>query len=368
VRGFVDPVVEDVTFDHPWSVCLRLQCNAAPRVRGLTVRDVGNLGRYAGYVYGCLLYGMNDHADIRDLTVRNGRHAAFTTGGNRSGTKTWFHLGAPTNALITGVHGYNCHGSVVDTHAEGDNIVFDSVYDFDPYQDEDIVPEFTGLGVQLRCSRPTLRNYFQHGGSRGIKVNAVDHGFEDQVVLQGVSIGHTTATTAPDRDTAVTIEDQSALANKRHVYFDGVISDVGLGFSVGRTSRLTVGGLTARGLHTLMDAGAGSTVVFTAHAELDYRTCSRALPHVGVVCRSDAEHGGSTVVFLEKPKILKGSHSSPGELFTEGDVTTTKKVYTPGIVEFHPGQPAGTSVCASSAATFVPASVTESGPIELPGR
>jgi len=364
VIGFVDPLIEDVQFVRPWATGVRFQCNAAPRWRNVTMRDVGNLATYTGYTYGVTLYGMNDHADGRGLVVRNGRHAAFTTDGNSSGTATWYHKGIPTNAVVDGVHGYNCHASVVDTHEEGDNILISNVAAEYSYQDEDVAPNFSGLAVQVRAANVTVRGLFVAGGTRGIKVVAIDHGFEDIVTLEGMHMRDTTS--AGDTDVGVQIDDQSAITNKRHVWLGGIFDNVGICVIAGRTAKVTVRELHAYRCDTVLDAQPGAQVVFTGPVVADYRGGTRSTPFFGVLCRSDVTYGGCTVVFLTEPKIVKGAASSPVSLLYEADTNASKPVFVAGLTEFNPSAVTGTLPMSGS--TFVPAPVTRTAPQTAPGH
>lgn len=372
VRGFVDPIVENVTFDHPWGVAIMLAITAQARMRNITVKDVGNLGNALGFTYGVHLWGMNDGADIRDLVVRNGRHAAFTTGGDTSGSSLWYLKGIPTNALVTNIHAFNSHAAAIDTHEMGDNILFDGIYNAYSYQDGDINPNSSSvnMGVQLRCSRVTVRNYFNYGGAGGIHVVPVDFGFEDRVHLENIHIGELTvrgATVGNDTDQGVKIDSQASLTNKRHVFFEGVIDNAGIALYCGQTAKLTVRGISARRINTFLDAQAGSTVIFTGPVELDYRNDTRTAPYYAVKSRSDATNGGSTVIFMKPPSIIKGSDNSPLVLFLESDTTATKNIYSPGFVEYNPNSVTPTLYTLTSATTFaqVPIATRESLPITL---
>lgn len=147
IQGFVDAFVQDITFDQPWAQCVQFVACAAPRWDNITVLNVGNMAAYNGYIYGVQVYGMNDCADGRNIVVRNGRHAGFTTNGNSASSNTWSQRGIPTNFVIDGVHGYNCNASVVDTHEEGDGGHITNVTNYFPYQDEDIAPNFSGITI-----------------------------------------------------------------------------------------------------------------------------------------------------------------------------------------------------------------------------
>lgn len=101
IQGWVDPKVQDVSFDLPWAQCIQFVCCTAPKASGISVKNVGNLANYGGFIYGVQLYGINDNADIRNIFVRNGRHAGFTTDGNSGSTGTWDQRGIPTNFFVS---------------------------------------------------------------------------------------------------------------------------------------------------------------------------------------------------------------------------------------------------------------------------
>ncbi|MGE4043305.1 MAG: hypothetical protein AB7F35_00525 [Acetobacteraceae bacterium] len=261
IQGFVDPVWFDLTFDAPWSEGVQFKCTSGARFWNITVKNIGNLANYLGYTYGNRAYGMNDGFTGEALVVWNGRHPAFTSDGNGSSTTTWYNKGIPTNGIIDGVIGFYTHGSVIDTHEEGDRILFRNVVDFYPYQDADISGSFTGLGAQLRSANTVIDGFVCVGGTRGIKINAVDHGFEDQIELRNIRIGDLTATATTDGDTGIQIDDQNSLTNKRHVYIDGAhMNNVGRCVTVGRKALVTITGLHGRRFDTFIDAAAGCDV------------------------------------------------------------------------------------------------------------
>lgn len=361
VQGFVDPLVEDVIFDAPWSRCLRFRCNAAPKWRNITVKDIGNLATYNGFIYGVLLDSMNDGADGRGIVVRNGRHAGFTTDGNSSSTTTWYLKGIPTNFVVDGVHGYNCHGSLVDTHEEGDGGHISNVHGYHTYQDADISPNFTGVVVQARCARTRYSNIHCYGGTNGIKVAAIDHGFENPVHLSDIFVHRTTQGSGTDNDIGINISDQSALTNKCHVYLDNArFTDVGECIFLGKTAKLTLGDARANGCDTWIDHNPGSIFVATGTVALDYRNNARTAAYRASVVRSDGTYGGATVIYLRKPIIIKGDAANkPSYFFEEQDTTASKTIWAPGITEYNPSATTTTQLYKSGATTFALANVND---------
>lgn len=361
IQGFVDPIVEDVTFYKPWSICVRFRACAAPRWKNLTVKDVGNLATYNGFIYGVMLYGMNDSADGRDIVVRNGRHSAFTTDGNSSGSTSWWQKGIPTNFVVDGVHGYNCHASIVDTHEEGDGGHISNVHGYHTYQDEDISPDFSGVVVQLRCARTRLSNVHCYGGTNGIKVAAVEHGFEDQVHIDNVHIERTTQGSLTDNDIGINVADQTALTNKRHVHLRNVsFDDVGKCIFLGDTAKMTVSGIEAQRFDTFCDNNEGSIFIAKGDVSLDFSNNPRTAAYLCHIVRSTVEKGGATVIYLRKPVLIKGDgNNEPTNFFEEQDTTADKIVYAPGITEYNPSAVTATALYEAGATTFVRADIAD---------
>lgn len=360
VLGFVDPVVEDVDFDRPWAPGVWFQACAAPRAANLRIRDVSNV---AGNTTAVLLYGMNDAADVRGLVARNAA-SAFATDGDSSSTTTWYAKGIPTNATVDGVHGHACRGAVIATREEGDGLTFLNVEAEHDYRDAGGV---TGTAVQLLAANCTVRGLTVRGGTRGVRVGAVNHGFEDRVVLDDLRVTDTTH--ANDGDIGVQIDDQSALANRRHVIIKGDFDNVGIAIQAGKKSKVTLPRASFRRCKVGVDAGAGADVVFTGNPEFDYRLATRTAPYQPIVARSDAVNGGCSVVSLQPVQVIKGTTASPTVLVTEADVTAAKKLWIPEVLVLDQSSSGTPTVIATTATTFDPALVyrvagyfTDNGP------
>lgn len=355
VQGFVDPMVEDVVFENSWSEGLRFQCCAAPRWVNITIRDVGNLALYQGYTYGVRLYAMNDCADGRDLVLRNARHAGITTDGTTATptTSNWFALGIPTNGVVTGVHAYNCHGSPIDDHEEGDGFVYSDIVVQFPYQDENISGSFTGLGAQLHASNTTLKNYTQIGGTRGIKINNLDHGFEDQVTLENITIKDLTATASVDGDVGIEINDLAAFTNKRHIRINGYHpNNVGIACKVGTAAKVTATNYHATRVKTAMTVAAGADVKFKGPASFDYRFNPRTAPYNGVVLASST----AKCVFGVEPVLVRDINS-PTALMTGSGV-----IWTPSMIDDRSGSASAAAIHSGSFTTATVARIPWTAP------
>lgn len=351
IVGWVDPIVRDVIFDKPWAQALEVQCCAFGKFDNIEVRDIANLSASNGYSYGVTLYGMNYGHTIRNITVRNGRHPAFTTDGNTS-SSTWWQIGIPTNNMLYSVTGINCNGALVDTHEEGDGLLIDGVQSINPCQLS--TSSLTGTLMQIRCAHVTLRNVSQIGGARVIKVSAVDHGFRDQIIIQGVSAYGLGAPT--DTDVLFELEDQSGLTNKRDIQITDVnAADVGLGFLIGKRVPVTIDRVTLAKVDTVGDVYGGTDVV-VGSIMVDYRNNTRSAANYFWKCRSDGTYGGCKIIHTQNPIILKGSTANnPAQLFEERDTTANKSVYAPGITEYNPSATTTTTLYESGATTLIPA-------------
>ena len=349
IMGFVDPVIRDVEFDRPWAMCIDLQLCAFGLVENIQVRDIANLASSNGFTYGVRTYGMNYGHTIRNIKVRNGRHPAFTTDGNTS-SSTWYQLGIPTNIAVFGITAMNCHGTVVDTHHEGDGIIIDGVISFNPVQLS--TSSLTGTLAQLRCANTILRNVVQIGGARVIKVAAYNHGFRDKILIQGVSVMG--LADGSDTDCVIDCDDQTSLANKRDITVTDLnVTDIGLVFSVGKGVPITINNLHASKVDTIGDANAGSTVT-VGTCVLDYRNNTRSAANYVWKCRSDGTNGGCTVIHTVKPVLIKGAaNNDPTHFFDERDTTANKNVYVPGITEYNPSGVNATLLYESGSTTLV---------------
>lgn len=351
IYGFVNPIIRDVEFDRPWAMCIDLQCCAFGLVENMQVYDVANLASSNGFTYGVRTYGMNYGHTIRNIKVRNGRHPAFTTDGNTS-SSTWYQVGIPTNIMVHGITAINCHGTVVDTHEEGDGIIIDGVESINPVQLS--TSSLTGTLAQLRCANTILRNVVQIGGARVIKVSAVEHGFRDKIVIQGVSAMG--LADGLDTDAIIEVEDQSALTNKRDVQVTDVnATDVGLAFLIGKKAPVSLDRIYLSKVDSVGDVYGGAEIT-VGSMTVDYRNNTRSPTNYVWKCRSDSTNGGCKIIHAAKPIIYKGSTSNnPLHFFDERDTTATKTVFVPGFVEYNPSAVNATLLYESGATTFTQA-------------
>lgn len=357
ISGYVDPIVTNVTFKAPWSIGIRFVCNAAPKWRNITYENIGNMANFNGFTYGISLYAMNDCADGRQIVVRNGRHAAITTDGNSSSTTTWYLKGIPTNGVIDGVHGYNCNGALVDTHPEGDSMHYTNINSYFNYQDADITPNFSGVCAQLRCANSRISNVYVSGGTNGVKITAVDHGFTDHVYIDNLFIKDTTKGAATDSDIGINIFDQSALANKRNVYLNKAsFFNVGNCIFLGRTAPLFIeGAAVAVGCAKWIDNGEGSQLKVTAPVHLDYSNNTRTAPYKCNEMRSSLSLGGASAIYLVEPIVTRGSAATPSEFFTQHDTTANKTYWAPTVIDDNPGAQAALLLISAGSTTMVQA-------------
>lgn len=340
--GHVDPRVKDVRFISPLAQCVWLQCSAAAIVDNYTVQDTLNNADSGGYSYGVILYGMNGNTTCRNGIVRNCRHPAGTTDGNNGSTSTWYIKGEPTNGTFFNTRGYNCYGSVLDSHEEGINMVYDGIVSHNCLQDERAT--FAGRAFQGRSFNETVRNVTVVGGTGGISFDDVDHGELDQVVIENISIRK--INNGSGGGVGIDLKDNEN-TNKRHYKMKNVtLEDCDKAVNCGDKNILTYEGLTASRCDIYMDVHDGCIVTGTG-TKGDFRDTPAASPGYMFIVRSEAA-SNPYIRLLDKPIVMKGGNSIPAALFHEQDTAGTKYVWHPGIIDFDGGYTAITSKSAGS--------------------
>lgn len=349
IIGFVDPIIEDCTFDGPWAQCIWLQCTAGAVVKGTQVKNTLNTANSNGYTYGVVLYGMNGNATITNTVVRNGRHPGGTTDGNSSGTTTWYSKGYPTYYKFINTAAYNCYGSVGDSHEEGMYGLWDGLYDHNPVQDENKI--FLGSLFQGRAAYETVRNFVSIGGTRGLVFDNVDHGFQDVVTISDGVIRN-----KHDGDTSaygIQLKDFSSGANVRQYNISNVMmDDLDVGVYVGSNNKVYMDNITVARAELFADVKAGAECI-VGHMTSDHRNTTAFGATSVFYCRSNVSDGGCKIICLHSPVVIKGSSSNqPSNFFDERDTNATKEVWHPGIIEYNPSGVTSTASKEAGATTF----------------
>lgn len=334
VIGAVNPRFINCDVYSAWQVGFRLYACAMPEVRDCSFRDTANLATYNGFTYGVQWYGMNDAGTITNSFSVNGRHAIFTTDGNGSSTTTWWQRGIPTNCIVDGFKALYGHGAPIDTHEEGDNIVIQNGTIMHSVQDETISPNFQSTGIQLRCANTLVQDVIIIGGSRGVKINAVDHGFRDRVTLKNITIEDTVyPTSGSTSESAIWTDAQDGITNKREVILENVtFSNVGDALTLNKDVICRArGSLAFDRVTKAVDQYAGSQFYNNAQSILDYRNSSRTPSTSAHILR-----GLNTVCYyMLRPIIYKGDAANKPTNFFSNNDTNAKTVYIGGINEIN---------------------------------
>ena len=350
VFGFVDPEITDQVFQSSWSQCRHFQCCAGVVSTRHRYIDAENTANYGGYTYGDTLYGMNGNATVSEITVRNGRHAAVTTDGSSGGSTTWYNKGYPTNHEITNIRGYNNHGSLVDEHEEAAGGVYSNVRDHTGVKGT--ITAFTGCLMQIRGYCTTLTGFSSIGGTRGVKVHAIDHGMPgNDCDISGGVIRNKDGGPS-DSGRGIEIVSQVGLVNKVHVDISDVrVNKADVGISVGELAPVSISNYRTKRVTTAGVAKAGSTVILS-QSRYDFRGMA-AGETTPWKLYSDVTNGGATVIEMTKPNLIKGDFTSqPTHFFGEGDTTATKRYYLPGLSEVNMGAFPQTLLVQSGASTL----------------
>lgn len=333
VIGAVNPQIFNCDVFSAWQVGFRFYSCAMPEVRDSSFRDTANLATYNGFTYGVQFYGMNDAGTITNSLSVNGRHAIFTTDGNSSSTTTWWQRGIPTNCVIDGFKAFYGHGSPIDTHEEGDNIVIQNGTIMHSVQDSTISPNFRSTGIQLRAANCTLQDIVIIGGSRGIKFNAIDHGFKDRCLIKNVTIQDTVYASEATAETGIWTDDQSALSNKRELLLENItFRNVGdsLTLNKGVVCRAR-GSLIFDRCYKGVDHYEGSEFYCDAQQVYDYHNIARTPNTSACILR-----GASTVSYvLRRPIVYKNNKAAEPTNFYANNDANAKTVFIEGIIEFN---------------------------------
>jgi len=339
IIGYVQPELYDMRCEKPWAQFITLTCNADHRIRNITMTDSLNVVDDAegnqnipGYTYGVCLYGMNDGGVAHDIKVRNCRHPAGTTDGNSGNTTTWYFMGYPTACTFENVTGWNCYGSLTDSHEEGAHIVFKNITSFYPVQD---YANTLGVTHQSRSFNETIENVTCIGGTGGVRISDVDHGEQNRVILRNVTTRYVQNGGA--NAFGIDIKDRSA-ANEILVIMENVhMTGSERGIHVGKNAKLVYNNVSANGCLWFMDVDAGAVVIGTG-TYLDFTDSPYGLSEAVHYCfRLRSEVGNSpTVVLLDSPVVVQRTTDQPRHFWDEWDTNEVKLVHHPGITLYQP--------------------------------
>lgn len=328
IIGYVDPIFRDVTFDKPWSQTVWFQCTAGGIMEDIRVNDVLNNAGSSGFSYGPYLYGMNFGAVVSNIKVRNGRHPGFTTDGDSS-PGSWYEKGYPTKNIISNVYGFNCYGSLIDTHEEGADNTFINCYLFNAYDDERAI--FEASLAQSRAIRDTFINCHSKYTNRGIKIDNINHGIENTITIRDCSFENIQNNSG--NATAIEIDDQGAAGRQRIESSNLSFKDCDRGIDVGEYVEFVYKDIKMYGVDVCWLPRGGS-VVFGSDLFCDFSNTTYGSGGLSYVWFVYCDEADTYVTCLGDNVIIKGGNSVPREFFSAaGADTNIRYVYHPGFTD-----------------------------------
>jgi hypothetical protein len=120
--------------------------------------------------YGVYCYGWSSGTVVDGGTWIGGRHLLTTAAPSRSSwsASEWVYQGQPTNVTVMNTVSIDAYGVPYDTHEEASLTTFKNVVAINPGRGHD-GGSYAGAGAHLRGRRSRIFNYYQTGGSQGIR-------------------------------------------------------------------------------------------------------------------------------------------------------------------------------------------------------
>ena len=325
IAGYVDPILNNNTFIAPWAICQWFQCCAQPKATNYKIRDTGNLGNYNGYTYGAYVYGMNYGAHFSGAELRNGRHLGATTGGNESGSSTWWQYGYPTRYVFENMVSHNSFAVPFDSHEQGVDGIWRNCTAIVTTIDR-ATGGVNGKGFNSRAFRETFEGMIVEGSSDGGQIADIDHGKLNTVILRNITIRNTY--NSGNNGTALILENRTA-ADELRVEIDNLkINDCDRGIEVGANVQLVFNDIAIHGADDCFLVRAGADIVGKGLL-MDY---SKSIHATLSKCFNIYSATADTYIrLLDSPVVIMKATNLPRELFSEADATGTKYVYHPGM-------------------------------------
>ena len=368
--AFCDYYISDMLFDSQWGQAVMPRCCGGGIIERMVFIDSENMGSSTRYSYGVVTYGMNAYPTVRNIVARNARHSAFTTDGDGSNTTSWFRKGNTTYHKVSNIDGYNSRGTLVDEHAEAGYGIYEGIRE--NQSGSGSVTNFSGSLMQIRGYKTTLRNFTSvGGGTRGIKVDATNHGLTDNVISisQGIIRDKRNSN---GTGIAIDLEDQSGIANKMSIEIDNVIiNNCDLAIKSGIQTPLKTNDVTINRCTTGVDAYPGSTVRRSG-SRYDFSGMASGQTYP-VKLRADATYNGSKVIEITDPQIIKGTNANqPLHYFDEtGAETQLRTYYARNLIEHNPSNVTPTRIVEAGELYLVFDGSTYIGPhakVSVPSR
>jgi len=326
VIGFVDPKVTAVVFNAPWAQMIWYQCCARGLIDDIKIYDTLNNAAAGGFTYGAYFYGMNWGHVVRDMHVFDGRHPGYTSGSDAT-PSAWYERGYPTKATLDSIVGYNCYGSLLDTHEEGADHTFINCIAWDSYESRD-PGVFRGRLGQSRAVRDVFINCHAFGGVGGITIDNVNHSLTGPNIIRIENCTFSKIQNNGGSARAVDIDDQAAAGRTKLEIHNCRFYDCDDGIEVGDNTVMSYSNLEFYRVDDCVLARDGSVSYGVNMLVNNIGTSYTGLSKVWDIYSTD---GDVYVTCLGNNVVIKDGTNLPREWFSEGDGVGNKYVYHGGI-------------------------------------
>jgi len=351
LTGVVNPKVSNNIFEYPWAQSVWIQASAGGEFNNLESRYGVNNPSKNQYTYGLNFYGMNYAHVVRGLRQEQGRHAITTdSSSNANLTTSWINRGGPNDITVYDTACKTSDGTCIDEHYEGFNITFKGVECTRPQRGSSAVSgTIQGACIQSRSLNPVYENVTVNGGSRGISISQTDHGFPNNITLNGFNVRDLSSPYSATNkgqwtDYAVEFDDQTTSnATTKLFVKNAILNNVGVGFYANKKADISVDGLYAWNVDEIGRLEGGAKIDLSGQQTWDYRAqafdgttqlflnrfgTSSSDVNLGFYMRGDANYGGSTARVFTKPTIYMAANNfGLVDIFEEHSTTGTPKNY-----------------------------------------
>lgn len=208
---------------------------AMPSAATSTVNDQGTTTEQITWRSGRLGYGVNAYAStgvsVSSCIFHQTRHA-YTDGGyestNTFDENNWLRYGTTNKSIISNCTSFGCWGAAWDTHEQASGVVFQSNRTLWPLRGEG-GGSYQGIGVHIRGRNCKVLDYFQEGGSMGVRVTGINH-TDNTTVINNATIKNVQRT-GSSQAFGVYLKDGSGFAERQNIHIGNLTcidTDVGI--------------------------------------------------------------------------------------------------------------------------------------------
>lgn len=334
LRGLVNPVVRDSQFEYPFEAAMRTEGSSGGRYFNNVTRYGINNPSLKQYTYGTYFYGVNWNHVVDGYTQQQGRHAITTDAiSNANTSAVWYWRGVPHDITAMNIACKTSDGTCIDEHPEGFNLVFKNV-DCTRAQKGSITVDstITGACIQSRSLNPIYENVTVSGGTRGLSITQVDHGFSNKILVDGFTVRDLSSTLTSGgggewNDAGVDADSQAFSNSVTTLILRNMkCINVGTCISAGVKNNVIVDGLYTWNTDTIVAAREGSRVDLFGSQIYDFRAknadgtttlersrygTSSSDANYACAIRGDASYGPGACYWHSQIKLFKETPFAP---------------------------------------------------------